>query len=79
MWLHFYIISTVSLKIPNAWKKQPVLFTVRFSFKAKLTRFSPIFHFYSPLKTSENLCFLTFSGGIEMKNWEGSVGDDTLI
>ena len=31
-----------------------------------LTFFTPVYHFYTPLKTSG---FVTFSGGIEMRHW----------
>ena len=35
----------------------------------KLTHFSPVSHFYTPLKRQETFGFLTFSGGMEMWNW----------
>ena len=34
--------------------------------KFSLTHYQPLFHFYSPVKTSENLMF---SGGIEVEDW----------
>ena len=34
-------------------------------FNKILTKFNPIFHFYTP----ETKGFLTFSGGIEMEHW----------
>ena len=33
-----------------------------------LNHFSPMFHFYNPLKCQKIFCFLTFSGGIEMEH-----------
>ena len=34
--------------------------------KFSLTHFQPMFHFYAPVKTSENLMF---SGGVEVEHW----------
>ena len=34
-----------------------------------LTHFIPIFHLYTPWKRPKTFGFLTFSGGIEMRNW----------
>ena len=33
-----------------------------------LTRFSSVFHFYTPWKRYKTLSFLTFSGGVEMEH-----------
>lgn len=34
-----------------------------------LTKFTPMFHFYTPTKRQKTSVFLTSSGGIEMKHW----------
>ena len=34
-----------------------------------LTRFSPMFHFYTPWKRHETKGLLAFSGVIEMEHW----------
>ena len=38
-------------------------------FETRLTHFSQMFHFHIPGKCDKTFCFVTFSGGIEMKNW----------
>ena len=38
-------------------------------FKLWLTHFGPMFDFYIPLKTSDNLWSMSFSGGIGMEYW----------
>ena len=47
----------------------------QFSEAVHLTHFNPMFHFCTPLKTSENL---SFSGGIEIDHWT-KMGFNTCI